>query len=122
MNCIFCKIINKEILSKIIYEDEKVIATLDINPQSKGHTLIIPKEHYEDYTKVPAEILTHMYQVAQKLGDIITIELNQDGYSLTINYGSAQEIKHLHLHIIPKNSDKNYDLNDIYNQLKKHYN
>ena len=118
MNCIFCKIINKEIPSKIIYEDDKVIATLDINPQSKGHTLLIPKEHFEDYTKLTSETLNHLFQVAQNLGNKIMTKLDQDGYSLLINYGTAQEIKHLHLHIIPNNKEKNVDINTILNAYK----
>lgn len=118
MDCIFCKIINKEIPSKIIYEDDIVIAMLDINPQSKGHTLIVPKTHYEDYTKLPSEILNHIYNVAQKIGNLIMTKLNQDGYSLIVNFGTAQEIKHFHLHIIPKNQEKKADINDVFNSLK----
>lgn len=118
MNCIFCKIINKEILSNIIYEDDLVIATLDINPRSKGHTLIIPKNHYEDYTKLPSEVFNHIYKVAQNLGNKIMTKLNQDGYSLVVNYGSAQEIKHYHLHIIPNNNEQNIDVNEVFDLLK----
>ncbi len=74
MDCIFCKITNKEIPSKVVYEDDLVISIMDINPRTKGHLLIIPKEHYEDY-KAGKDILNHMYSVAEKLGDHIMDKL-----------------------------------------------
>lgn len=118
MDCIFCKIIKKEIDSKIIYEDEKVISFMDINPHAMGHVLIIPKEHYNDYQVTPNDIIIHMYDVAKKIGDNIMDKLDQKGYSLAINYGDAQEVKHLHMHLIPSNNIKDYDLNEVYKKIK----
>ena len=117
MDCIFCKIANKEIPSKVVYEDDIVISIMDINPHAKGHLLIIPKKHYEDYTKAN-DIINHMFEVASKLGDHIMDKLKQKGYCLAINYGDAQEVKHLHLHLIPSNHDKDYDLDDVYKKIK----
>lgn len=117
MDCLFCKIANKEIDSKIIYEDDKVISFLDINPEAMGHVLIIPKKHYDDYITA-GDIIAYMFDVAHKIGDNILDKLDQKGYSLVTNYGSAQQIKHLHLHIIPCNKEKNYNVDDVYKKIK----
>ena len=117
MDCIFCKIINKDINSKIVYEDGEIISIMDINPHAMGHVLILPKEHYEDYKVTPKEIIAHMYDVANKIGDNIMNKLYQNGYSLVINYGDAQEVKHLHMHLIPSNHEKDYDLEEVYKKI-----
>ena len=101
MDCIFCKIANKEIPSSLIYEDEIVMAIMDINPICDGHIMIIPKNHYDTVFDVPKEVLIHMYDVAQKLTPKLMKATNEDGMSYSINYGSKQEIKHLHLHLLP---------------------
>ena len=117
MDCIFCKIINKEIPSKVVFEDDKLICVMDVNPHAKGHVLIIPKEHYEDYTKA-LDIIKYMFETAEKIGNNIMKKLNQKGYCLAINYGDAQEIKHLHLHIIPSNNETKYDIDEVYQKIK----
>jgi len=104
MNCIFCKIANKEIESKELYQDDFVIAIMDINPKCVGHTLIITKEHYTDYTEVPAEVLEHINRVAKRLGDALMEKLDATGMTMCVNYGSAQEVKHYHMHLLPQNS------------------
>lgn len=104
MDCIFCKIAGKEIESKELYQDDFVIAIMDINPKSIGHTLIITKEHYNDYTEVPAEVLAHINRVAKRLGDALMEKLEATGMTMCVNYGSAQEVKHYHMHLIPQNS------------------
>lgn len=101
MDCIFCKIIKGEIPSETIYEDDVVKCFMDINPACDGHVLIIPKKHYEDIYEVDNETLMHMYEIARKLGKNIMHKLNKDGLTFSINYGSTQEVKHLHLHILP---------------------
>ncbi len=117
MDCVFCKIANGEIPSKTVYEDDKVLAFMDINPHAKGHVLIVPKKHYEDFTQAN-DIISHMFEVANKVGNNILDKLEQKGFSLVINYGDAQEVKHLHLHIIPTNHDTNYDLDDVHKKIK----
>lgn len=109
MDCIFCKIINKEIPSYTLYEDDLVLAFLDINQENLGHTLIIPKKHFESIYEVDLETLKHMYKVANNLSKNILNKLNKDGFSYVINYGSMQEVKHLHLHICPVNNEINID-------------
>ena len=101
MDCIFCEIAKKNIPSKCIYEDEIITAIMDINPICDGHIMIIPKDHYETVFDVPKDILNHMYDVAQKLTPVFMKALNEDGMTFSINYGSKQEIKHLHLHLLP---------------------
>ena len=117
MDCIFCKIINKEINSKIVYEDDIVISFMDISPSSMGHVLIIPKEHHDDFTTAN-DVIAYMFEIADKIGKNIMEKLNQTGYTLLINYGTAQEVKHLHLHIIPDNNEKDYDIEDVYKKIK----
>ncbi len=105
MDCLFCKIINKEIPSSIIYEDSDVLAFLDINPTTNGDTLIIPKKHYKDFLEVPNEILVKMYEVAQKLYPVYKEKLHCDGITISHNTDYGQEIKHFHIHFIPRYKD-----------------
>ena len=66
-NCIFCKLANGEIPSKVVYEDEKVLAFLDINPESVGHTLIIPKQHFQDLDDIDESTYLHIFKIAKKI-------------------------------------------------------
>lgn len=117
MDCIFCKIINGDIPCRKVYEDDLVISFMDVNPHAMGHVLIVPKKHIEDFTKA-SDVIEHIFNVAEKVGKKIMDELKQKGYSLVINYGDAQEVKHLHLHIIPSNNEKDYDLDDVHKKIK----
>ena len=101
MDCIFCKIVNGEIPSKKIYEDDYVIAILDLNPAVDGHTLIIPKKHVVDMMDIDEETLMHVYDTAKKLTPILMNKLNKTAMSLRVNYGDSQEIKHFHMHLLP---------------------
>ena len=102
MDCIFCKIIAGEIPSYKVYEDDLVLAFLDINPVGVGHTLIIPKKHTLDFETIPESDLENIMHVAKKISKLLCEKLEADGYSLAQNNGIAQEVKHFHLHIIPK--------------------
>lgn len=120
MDCLFCKIAKKDINSMQLYEDDFIMAFMDINPQCDGHTLIIPKEHYDDYTSIPADVLAHIFKKAEILGDALTQKLKSKGYRLIINYGDQQEIKHFHLHILPKvNQKTNKDAKEIFESITK---
>ena len=105
-NCIFCKIVNNEIPSMKLYEDDLVIAYLDINPDSDGHTLIIPKMHYKDRFDIPDDTLKHIYIVAKNIMKDLEKKLGCTGFSLVQNNGDIQEVKHYHLHIKPCYYDK----------------
>ena len=118
-NCIFCKIVKGEIPSKKIYDDDKYIAFLDINPNVDGHTLIIPKKHYEDYTKLDNESILEMYTLGKKLTCSLMKKLNAKAMTFTMNYGDSQEVKHVHLHICPYYSvnQQPLDIKEIYTKL-----
>lgn len=100
-NCIFCKIINGEIPSKKIYEDDKVIAILDLHPAANAHTLIIPKKHITDMVELDNETLLHINEVVKKITPILMNKTNSKGFSTRVNYGDSQEIKHYHMHLLP---------------------
>ncbi|MBW9222204.1 HIT family protein [Methanothermococcus sp. SCGC AD-155-C09] len=101
--CIFCKIAKGEIPAKILYEDEKTLAFLDISPRSKGHTLIIPKEHYETFEELPEEVAIDLIKAIKRVIKKLK-SLNPDGYNILNNNGpvAGQEVPHVHFHIIPR--------------------
>lgn len=120
MDCIFCKIINNELSSYTIYEDDIVKCFLDANPDSNGHCLIIPKKHYLDINDIDAETLSHIFVIGRKIKNLLEEKLNIDGLSFVQNNGSVQIVKHYHLHLIPYYNEKQekLPLEVIYNKLK----
>lgn len=119
-NCIFCKIIDKKIPSKILYEDEVVMVYLDINPMHTGHTLIIPKTHYKDLDDIEEKTLNHIMKIAKKIKLLLEEKLSADGVQLIQNNGNIQEVKHYHLHLIPNyEEEKELDLDKVYEILTK---
>ena len=119
MDCLFCKIINKEIPSYKIYEDEIVYAFLDINPDSVGHTFIVPKKHYLDLNDIDINTLKHIMEIAKLLKKRIEEKLNCDGLTLIQNNGEIQEVKHFHLHLKPFYiNKKDKTLEEVYELLK----
>ncbi|MEF9961116.1 MAG: HIT family protein [Erysipelotrichaceae bacterium] len=102
--CIFCKIINHEIPSNILYEDEDVIAFLDISQVTKGHTLVLPKKHTENFNSVDSEILAKMIQVAQTLSIHLVKTLDAAGMNILSNMNevAGQSVPHFHIHLIPR--------------------
>ncbi len=102
--CIFCKIVNGELPSRKIYEDDDIVAFLDINPAAKGHTLVLPKKHYQDILDTPSDILYKQMKVTKKLTKEILRKLNADGANIlnNLNEASGQVIFHNHFHIIPR--------------------
>ncbi len=104
-NCIFCKIINKEIPSEIIYENDKIIVFKDINPKADIHLLIVPKKHIENINVITEEdknLLSEMILTAKKIAIDLKIDLNKSGYKLIFNVGrgAGQTVDHLHLHLL----------------------
>ena len=115
MDCIFCEIAKRNINSNFVYEDDLVMAIMDINPICDGHVLIIPKDHYQTVFDVPKDVLMHMYEVAEKLTPTLMKATNEKGLTLSINYGDKQEIKHLHLHLVPNFEKKpSKKMEDVY--------
>ena len=119
MDCIFCKIINNEIPSYTIYEDDIVKCFLDVNPDSNGHTLIVPKRHIKDINDMDSETFNHIFKVTKKLKNILEEKLNIDGLTLVQNNGDIQEVKHFHLHLKPYYKNNEIDsVIDVYNKIK----
>ena len=119
-DCIFCKIIKKEIPARVIYEDDVVMVYLDITPIQTGHTLIIPKTHYKDLDDIKDETLNHIMKIAKNIKKLIEERLEPDGLQLVQNNGNLQEVKHYHLHLIPNYiKDKNMSLDEVFEKLTK---
>ena len=108
MNCIFCKIINGELPCYKVYEDEKVLAFLDISQASKGHTLIVPKTHFANMLECDEETVAYMYKIANKLGNQIVNSLGAKGMNIltNINEVAGQTVKHFHIHLLPRYNDE----------------
>ena len=106
-DCIFCKIAAGEIPSRKIYEDKDLIAIMDLSPTSKGHSLIIPKEHYTNIYDIDEEIAGKVMKTAKKLATKMTVALNCDGFNLLQNNGetAGQTMFHFHMHLIPRYKD-----------------
>ena len=104
MSCLFCRIANKEIDSKIVYEDEFSVAFLDINPCQRGHLLVIPKKHYQNLNEVPEGQLTKLFETVKKMTILLEEKLNVSSFNIGWNHGkdAGQVINHLHIHIIPR--------------------
>jgi len=102
--CIFCKIINGEIPNYTVYEDENSLAFLDINPRSKGHTVVIPKKHVETPFELDDELLSKLIIATKKAMEKIDFALKPDGYNVGWNQKetAGQVVPHLHLHILPR--------------------
>lgn len=116
---IFCKIINEEIPSYTIYEDNIVKVFLDVNPSHNGHTLIVPKNHYENIFDIEEEVLNHIMKIAKKISLELKEKLNYDGITLTQNNEYGQEVKHYHLHLIPKyKEEEKLSVEEIYKKIK----
>ena len=106
MTDIFCKIIKGEIPSYTCYEDEYVKCIMDANPETIGHTLIIPKKHFTDIIEMDNETITHIHETAQMLiKKMKTVYPNLVGVRTIVNYGILQVVKHYHLHLVPAYKD-----------------
>lgn len=103
-NCVFCKIADGKIPATILYEDNDVLAFLDVNPVSYGHALIITKEHYDNFLTCPKDIMNKAMNVAQRIGQVEIRCLGAKGVNILTNcYEAAgQTVKHFHIHVIPR--------------------
>lgn len=112
--CIFCQIVKKQIPAKIVYEDEIAIAFLDINPLSVGHTLVIPKKHFENIFDIDERELQHILTIAKKISLRIKENLGATGINIFQASGkeAEQSIPHFHLHIIPRKEGDELNVNE----------
>ena len=103
-SCIFCKIANGEIPSKTLYEDEKFRVFLDLGPATKGHALILPKDHFANLYELPEEEAKDVIVMAKKMAAKMTEKLGCDGFNLVQNNGevAGQTVFHFHMHLIPR--------------------
>ncbi len=103
-DCIFCKIANGEIPSTEICENEGFRVILDLGPASKGHALVLPKEHYRDLTELPEKVAGEAFSLAGKVGKAMKQGLGAAGFNIVQNNGTAagQTVFHFHIHVIPR--------------------
>jgi len=134
MDCIFCKIISKEVSAKILYEDDDTISFLDAFPVAKGHTLVIPKEHHAKLQDLPSNTNQKLFDTVHKM--IEKVDSLQGSTLVAIHNGkeSGQEVPHVHVHLIPRSNDdsagpvhsmfkdkielSDSEINSLYNNLK----
>ena len=103
-NCIFCKIINGEIPSHVLYEDEQFKVILDVAPAAKGHALIIPRRHYANLYELPEDMAADAMRLARRMMTTMTQKLGCDGFNIVQNNGevAGQTVFHFHMHLIPR--------------------
>ena len=103
-SCIFCKIVQKQVPASVVYEDEHVLAFMDIRPINEGHTLVIPKKHFADIFEISEELNAYVNRIVKKVALAVKQESNADGISIIQQNGKAanQVVFHLHVHVIPK--------------------
>ena len=140
--CVFCNITQGIWSSKKVYEDDDILAILDLSQQTKGHTLIMPKKHYDNLLDMPKDLLEKIIKKAQELALIYKDKLGADGFNLVNNCNevAGQSVMHFHLHLIPRykddksklifinnydgsvsdaNNEGKYDLDEILNEINK---
>lgn len=128
-DCLFCKIVKEEVSSKTIYEDDLVKVFLDINPNTNGDCLLIPKKHYESILDIEEQIIPHAYRIIkEKIFPLVIEKLHATGLTIIQNNGTGQEVKHFHIHLTPRyevdnlkistNKDTLLELEEVYKKLK----
>jgi len=102
--CIFCKIINKSIPNAFVFEDDKFLVFLDKYPINYGHTLIVPKDHFDNILKMPTNLVGEMYSLVPKIAKAIITTIDGNGFNVSQNNGKSanQIIPHVHVHIVPR--------------------
>lgn len=110
--CIFCDIIDGKIPSKKVYEDDEILSILDISQTTKGHTLVMPKKHYENFLQMPKDEYENLMAKVQMIASKVVKNMNANGCNILINTNevAGQTVIHTHVHIIPR-----YDANDTVN-------
>ena len=119
MDCIFCKIINGEIPSYTIYEDENVKAFLDISPVANGHTLIVPKKHIENIYDADVETLKNIELASKVVGKLLKEKLGCNGITRMQNNEYGQDVKHYHMHLVPRYKGDNLKVNFNNSDIKE---
>ena len=106
-DCVFCRILKGEIPAQKVFEDDRAVGLLDINPVAPGHTLVLPRAHHETWTDLPPELAAHLAHVAQTVARGVVKAAGAQGFNLLMNNHrcSGQAIPHAHFHVIPRKTD-----------------
>lgn len=113
--CIFCQIASKQLPTNVVYEDDYVIAFLDIRPSNPGHTLVVPKKHYETLIDVPEEEAAHLIKAVKHVAEGMVAAMNAEGFNILQNNREAgyQLIPHMHFHVVPRFKNDGLQLGNI---------
>ena len=111
-DCIFCKIIRKEIPANVVYENGRSLAFLDIKPVNPGHVLVIPKDHHPDFASTPDDLLADIAVVAKKMAAAVLQATGAPAFNIGVNNGrvAGQLVDHMHLHVMPRFDGDGHDL------------
>ena len=111
-HCIFCDIIRGGAEVSVCYEDGQALAFMDIQPVNVGHTLVVPRRHYESLVDLPAEVATHLFGVAMRLSAVIRAVTRCADMNLIVSSGAAagQDVYHFHIHVIPRRVDDGFEV------------
>lgn len=101
-DCVFCKIINGEVETAIVFEDDQTLGFLDHRPLFPGHVLLIPKQHFETLADLPAELLPAFFQRVQFISRVVENAMNAEGTFVAMNNRVSQSVPHLHVHVVPR--------------------
>jgi histidine triad (HIT) family protein len=109
-SCIFCLIARKEAPASVVYEDNQVIAFMSIHPVSVGHTLVVPKKHYENIYEIPEEEVAYLYKIVKKITHAVNKAVDAEGIRIVQNNGevAGQVIFHMHVHIMPMSKGRQW--------------
>jgi len=120
-SCQFCKLVKKEDDASIVFEDERTMAFLDIRPVNDGHTLVIPKMHYENIYEIPDDEIAHVYRTVKKVASAIKQSVKAEGISITQHNGRAalQRVFHLHVHVIPRYEGQRFPRPEELSEVKR---
>lgn len=121
-DCIFCKIVNGEAKSWKVYEDDLIMAFFDISVASEGHTLIIPKKHYENIYDIPEKEICELIKVVKKLAIKYKLKINNIQILHSSGKEAQQDVFHFHFHLVPRRKDDDLDLSyKSHPELKKNF-
>src|SRR5688572_10116409 len=101
-NCLFCRIVSGEVPAVVVFEDDKTLAFLDHRPLFPGHTLLVPREHYETLADLPVQQVEPLFTNAQLLSRVIEAAMDAEGTFVAMNNRVSQSVPHLHVHVVPR--------------------
>lgn len=102
MDCIFCKVVRKDLSATVVFEDEQSIAFLDHRPLFHGHCLLVPKQHYETLSDLPSQLIKPLFETAQLLAGAVEAAMQAQGTFVAMNNRVSQSVPHLHIHVVPR--------------------